>query len=140
MMKAGRYYVGDLCYVLGNRWSEVCDITIDDHTCLSGEFELNGVPFAMYGTAHGDGVYHDDKMRHYPVDSGSIGCVLLDDIDDGADITLGNIIEFSHDFVTGESDGTIRFDEIEIITSDFEDEEEEEEWMEDEYEEEYDEE
>jgi hypothetical protein len=135
MMKAGRYWIGDLCYVLGNRWDEVCDIVIDGHTCLSGEFELNGVPFAMYSTAYGDGVYSDTDMRSYPVDSGSIGCVLLDDIDDGADITLGNIIEFSHDFVTSASDGTIQFGEIEIITSNFEDEEEEE-WMEDEYDEE----
>ena len=136
-MKAGKYWVGDLCYVLGNRWSEVCDIVIDGHTCLSGEFELNGVAFAMYGTAHGDGVYHDAKMRSYPVDSGTIGCVLLDDIDDGANTSLGNIIEFSHDFVTGESDGTIRFGELEIITDEFEWEEEEE-WMEEEWDDESD--
>lgn len=135
MMKAGRYWIGDLCYVLGNRWDEVCDIVIKDHTCLSGEFELNGVPFAMYSTAYGDGVYSDNSGRSYPVDSGSIGCVLLEDIDDGADTTLGSIIEFSHDFITGSIGGIIQFNNVSIDTDGESEEDEEDEWMEDEYEE-----
>jgi hypothetical protein len=130
-MKAGKYYVGDLCYVLGDRWTEVCDLIITPNgTCLNGEFELtDGTKFAIYGTAYGDGVYQDQEGNPYPVDSGSIGCVLVDQITEGhLDITLGNIIDFSEDFSTGEDDGTIQFGEVEIDTRGEEEEEEEEEW------------
>lgn len=117
-MKAGKYYVGDLCYVLGDRWTEVCDLIIVDHNCLDGEFELkDGTKFAIYGTAYGDGVYPDQHGNEYPVDSGSIGCVLVEDITEGhLDITLGNTFDFEEDFETGEEDGIIRIGEIEIDT------------------------
>ena len=83
-MKAGKYYVGDLCYVLGDRWTEVCDLIIVGHKCLDGEFELaDGTKFAIYGTAYGDGHYLDQKGNGYPVDSGTIGCVLAEQITEG---------------------------------------------------------
>jgi hypothetical protein len=128
-MKAGKYYVGDLCYVLGDRWTEVCDLIIVDHNCLDGEFELkDGTKFAIYGTAYGDGVYPDQHGNGYPVDSGSIGCVLVDDITEGhLDITLGNTFDFEEDFETGEEDGIIRIGEIEIDTKGEEEDYDEEE-------------
>ena len=117
-MKAGKYYVGDLCYVLGDRWDEVCDLIIVDHKCLDGEFELkDGTKFAIYGTAYGDGFYSDQQANGYPVDSGSIGCVLVDQITDGElDESLGNIFDFTEDFETGEEDGIIRIGDVEIDT------------------------
>jgi hypothetical protein len=128
-MKAGKYYVGDLCYVLGDRWTEVCDLIIVDHQCLDGEFELSdGTKFAIYGTAYGDGVYPDQHGNGYPVDSGSIGCVLVDDITEGhLDITLGNTFDFEEDFETGEEGGIIRIGEIEIDTKGEEEDYDEEE-------------
>lgn len=117
-MKAGKYWVGDLCYVLGDRWDEVCNLTIVDNKCLYGEFELkDGTRFAIYGTAYGDGYYRDQQANGYPVDSGSIGCVLVDQITEGhLDITLGNIFDFKEDFETGEEDGIIRIGDTEIDT------------------------
>jgi hypothetical protein len=128
-MKAGKYYVGDLCYVLGDRWTEVCDLIIVDHNCLDGEFELkDGTKFAIYGTAYGDGVYPDQHGNGYPVDSGSIGCVLVDDITEGhLEITLGNTFDFEEDFETSEEDGIIRIGEIEIDTKGEEEDYDEEE-------------
>lgn len=128
-MKAGKYYVGDLCYVLGDRWTEVCDLIIVDHNCLDGEFELkDGTKFAIYGTAYGDGFYPDQHGNGYPVDSGSIGCVLVKDITEGhLDITLGNTFDFEEDFETGEEDGIIRIGEIEIDTKGEEEDYDEEE-------------
>jgi hypothetical protein len=117
-MKAGKYYVGDLCYVLGDRWDEVCDLIIVDHKCLDGEFELkDGTKFAIYGTAYGDGVYPDQNGNEYPVDSGSIGCVLVDQITEGQlDITLGNIFDFKESFTTDSEDGVIMIGDVEIDT------------------------
>ena len=86
MMPAGHYYVGDLCYVMHPQWNEVCDIMFagrTDHGCNEGEFTLaNGVKFAVYNTAHGDGEYPDQKGNTYPVDAGCIGCIRVEDVYD----------------------------------------------------------
>ena len=128
-MKAGKYYVGDLCYVLGDRWDEVCNLIIIDHQCLDGEFELSdGTRFAIYGTAYGDGVYGDQFGNTYPVDSGSIGCVLVSSISPGElDITLGNTYDFDYDFETTSTDGVIIIGEIEIDTQGHEEDDDEDE-------------
>jgi hypothetical protein len=129
-MKAGKYYVGDLCYVLGDRWDEVCSLIIVDHKCLDGEFELkDGTRFAIYGTAWGDGFYNDQQGNGYPVDSGSIGCVLVNQITEGElDKMGGNVLDFEDDFETGEDDGVIYIGDIEIDTQGHEEEDEEEDY------------
>ena len=129
-MQAGKYYVGDLCYVLGDRWDEVCNLIIVDHKCLDGEFELkDGTRFAIYGTAHGDGFYSDQQGNGYPVDSGSIGCVLVDDITEGElDKMGGNLFDFEEHFETGEDNGVIYIGDIEIDTQGHEEDEEDEDY------------
>jgi hypothetical protein len=129
MMPAGKYYIGDLCYVMADdEWLDICDITIQGTRVLEGEFQLkDGRRFAMYSTAYGDGVYYDEYGHSYSVDSGSIGCILLDDIKyvDNFDqfLDVGAILEFDEDFVTvggrGESDwdGRIQFGHVVIETT-----------------------
>ena len=77
MMKAGEYYIGDLCYVMNDQeWDEVCDNGLCD-----GEFTLkDGRKFALYSTAYGDGVYPTSIGGSCCVDAGSIGCILKSDI------------------------------------------------------------
>lgn len=135
MMKAGKYYVGDLCYVLQEEWDEVCSLIIDseNHCCLDGEFNLkDGRRFAVYSTAYGDGTYTDQNRRRYYVDAGIIGCILLDDIDIDHvrnDIDGGNIIEFKKDFHTSSDGQTITIGDISVYTGDHnEDSEEEDEY------------
>lgn len=131
MMQAGTYYVGDLCYVLHGEWDEVCDRTIEDSECLSGEFTLSdGRRFALYSTAYGDGVYNDNRGRPYCVDAGIIGCILLSDIDlldDRNFLSCGQVLEFPEDFTTSgsdeRSDGVIRFGGVCIDTADHNEEE-----------------
>lgn len=121
-MKSGKYYVGDLCYVMHKQWDEFCEITIDDHTCKDGEFRLkNGVAFATYKTEYGDGCYHDQDRNEYGVDAGLIGCIRVEDIDDDEGLArmeeLGAVHEFKESFQTGRTkDGTIYFGKIEIPT------------------------
>ncbi len=133
MLKAGLYYIGDLCYVLNKKdWDEVCKLTISDDTfwpCLSGEFQMeDGRQFAMYNTKFGDGVYSDQFGNRYCVDSGSIGCILvghttkstLDEMKQ-----LGVVVEMQYDFDTCSSDGLIKICSTTIDTAG--------DWEEDEY-------
>lgn len=126
-MPAGKYYIGDLCYVMHKEWDEVCSLTTQGDDCLDGEFNLaNGVRFASYGTKFGDGSYLDNSYREYGVDAGLIGCILVSDIDtsDTAnDVSLGHVVEFDKPFETSggrtslrDWDGVIRFGDVRIET------------------------
>jgi len=128
MMPAGEYYVGDLCYVIGDKWNDFCDKTIDGHACLDGEMKLSdGSIFATYGTAYGDGVYRDQKHRKYTVDAGLIGCIRLKDCDASvttetiAERGLGHVITFPFPFKTSSKDGVIEIGDIRINTGEEDD-------------------
>lgn len=129
-MQAGKYYIGDLCYVMDDKeWDEFCGITIKGNECLDGEFEMkDGRKFATYGTAWGDGLYRSNIGTKHAVDAGLIGCIRVEDIrakkyDDIED--LGAIVEFKQPFTTegGRSnrgrdwDGVIRFGNVMIETN-----------------------
>ena len=118
VMKSGKYYLGDPCYVLHNEWDEVCGklFSHPDYDSLYSkvgmEFTLNnGVSFAMSGTYHGDGSYRNDFNNEYlDVDAGLIGVVPIDGIDttnDRNDITLGTVIDIPQDFILMYHEGTI---------------------------------
>ena len=132
-MPPGKYYVGDLCYVMTNEeWREFCDITLDGQKVKDGEFQFkDGRRFATYSTAFGDGVYHDQYGHSYSVDAGLIGCILVEDIKANKYdnlLDLGAILEFDTEFVTsggrGESgwEGTIQFGYVYIETNPVEEE------------------
>lgn len=122
-MPAGKYYVGDLCYVMQPQWDEFCKITINGNECYDGEFSLeNGVKFASYGTAWGDGIYFDKEGREYGVDAGLIGCIRVEDINDpnATPEFSGHIIEFKEPFETSYFNGVISIGHIIINTDDIE--------------------
>lgn len=101
-MPAGKYYVGDLCYVMHKEWDEFCDLTISGNKCLEGEFTLkDGRRFATFSTAYGDGLYKDQFGNRYSVDAGLIGCIKIDDLDlENEDnfTSGGQVVEFKQDF------------------------------------------
>ena len=113
MMRPGRYYVGDLCYVMHPQWKEVCNLMFatDSQGVLDGEFNLaNGVRFAVQSTAYGDGVYSDYDGREYPVDAGLIGCIRVADVYDPEWYLEGvNEVEFDYPFTLEYDNGTIKF-------------------------------
>lgn len=128
-MPAGTYWIGDLCYVMDDRWDEVCDSIIQDDRCADGAFTLkNGVRFAMFSTTWGDGKYTDREGHDYPVDSGSLGCVRVSDIaeTDNNFLSAGRIVEFAEEFECsgvdcllarrkpGQGLGVVRFGHVEI--------------------------
>lgn len=121
-MPAGTYYIGDLCYVMHDVWDEFCNLTIDEHNVIDGEFTMkDGRRFATYTTAYGDGEYEVNTGGTVGVDAGLIGCILLDEITDetanpAAD---GVIVEFTEPFITTSfGDGVIKFGHVEINTAD----------------------
>lgn len=124
MLPAGKYYVGDLCYVIKDEWDEICNLTTEGFRCLSGEFQLaDGRRFAMYSTKYGDGEYWLSNGKSLGVDSGTIGCVLLSDL--GSDVnaivesvkSLGAVVSFGDPFETGGTpDGKIYFGKYVVDT------------------------
>jgi hypothetical protein len=119
-MPAGTYYIGDLCYVMHDRWDEFCSLTCSGSRVLDGEFNLaDGTRFATYTTRWGDGNYFDETGKSYDVDAGLIGCVRVEDIDftDPANsIVGGRVVEFVRDFTTFSSGGVISIGNVSIDT------------------------
>ena len=117
-LPAGDYYIGDLCYVVEN-WQEYHKLFFpveggDQHV---GVFTNSaGVKFANYATAFGDGIYYDEEKNEYAVDSGSIGCIPVEAIQEPH--ALGNIVNFPVEFDCEyiESTGTIRIGDVFIDT------------------------
>ena len=129
MMKAGKYYIGDLCYVMHPEWDEFCSLTINGHNVLDGEFNLkDGRRFATFTTKWGDGTYKDEQGRSYGVDAGLIGCIAVDDITPSEleNLKDGHVVEFVQDFSTFSAGGIIRIGSV-CIDTDFAEEEEEDE-------------
>lgn len=127
-MPAGSYWIGDLCYVLDDVWDEVCELYFasESNDVPGGEFTLaDGRKFAMYGTRWGDGSYEDQSGRSFGVDSGTLGCIMINDIAN-ATSNLGHVTSFRNNFDTGYTDrdkSVIKFGHIQIDTGDFADEE-----------------
>ncbi len=123
MLKAGKYFVGDLCYVMHPQWEEFCTKTINGHEVIDGEITLdNGVKILTFGTCYGDGCYDDQLGNSYGVDAGLIGCIRVEDINDPeAWLEGGNIIDFYDDFEGEYNDGIIYIGHIRIDTKGEED-------------------
>jgi hypothetical protein len=93
-MPPGRYWVGDLCYVLQDEWGESCGKPDGVHALPDGR------RVAMFSTIHGDGTYFDEQGREYAVDSGSLGCILAADIGrKDAYVNLGAFVTVTEPFV-----------------------------------------
>lgn len=126
-MPAGKYYIGDLCYVMDdNDWSECVDLFFPPNEQgfpggKEGEFALkDGRRFASFGTAYGDGTYRSNLNTFHSVDSGSIGCIRVEDIrankyDDIEE--LGAIVEFDQPFEVEADQGLLVFGHVEIETA-----------------------
>ena len=116
-LPAGNYYIGDLCYVVEN-WEEYHQLFFPgDGKQHVGVFtNSEGVKFANYGTAFGDGIYYDEEKNEYAVDSGSIGCIPVEAIQEPH--ALGNVVYFPVEFDCEylESSGTIRIGDVFIDT------------------------
>jgi hypothetical protein len=105
MLPAGKYYVGDLCYVIAE-WNDFCDATlIPGCDIRQGYMPWKGQQLWSHTTAYGDGTYYDESGREYGVDAGLIGVLPVelitktDYLDENGNVPdLGQIIEFDKPF------------------------------------------
>jgi hypothetical protein len=124
-MKAGEYYVGDLCYVLDeDTWDLFCDKYVE----IQGEFtvtERDNMRVALFSTEHGDGTYMDNFGMWYDVDAGLIGCVNVNDLTEvefekviDTDIDgAGHRVNFDEDFTVFADCGVLSFGNVVIDTA-----------------------
>jgi hypothetical protein len=122
-MPPGKYYVGDLCYVLGGKaHGELCKMCFPESegrrfaTGIEGKHVLSdGRTVVSWQCPGGDGAYEDQNGRFYMVHSGWLGITLLEGLEgqwkhpcpvlDRAKETmmefierLGHIVEYDSEF------------------------------------------
>lgn len=115
-LKAGKYYIGDCCYVLreehGYDWGEFCEQFFDDEE----DIVVNKKEIVCYSTAWGDGYYESTIGFNFPVDAGMIGVTPVE-LWKGKDHPNGCIlVDFKNDFTCNKNGGTLIFGHIEIDT------------------------
>jgi hypothetical protein len=125
--EAGRYYVGDLCYVVEDEnWIPL----LEETNYLEGEnIKYKNRSIFSARTAYGDGVYIDNYGHEYAVDAGIIGIMPMDIVHHNPSMSGGMIWEFDEEFMVSAEDGSFVFGHIRIETE----EEYEEEDDDDEY-------
>ena len=73
---SGKYFLGDPSFVLPNKIYK--GIWGDLYHFRGGKHLLNGYEFTVYNTHYGNGKFSDTKNRSYEVESGFIGLVHMD--------------------------------------------------------------
>jgi len=101
---AGRYYVGDLCYVKAIDWNKFCDATIVGQECLNGDFTIDGIHTWHHDTAYGDGDFSSNSEFSFPVDAGLIG-VVSEEVALRGKHNGGHLIDFTEPFTPYYEDG-----------------------------------
>jgi len=115
-LKAGRYWVGDLCYIIDREnWNTVCKFLGDGSKMREGVFDLLGRQGAIFGTAYGDGGYYDQEGNEYGVDSGTLG-IFPAGVFSSPTESGGHIFDFPEDFTVECINGEMRFGRIRIPT------------------------
>ena len=120
-MPAGKYWIGDLCYVMHDKWDSFCNTTIVGDDVIDGKITLDdGTTVVSLTTAYGDGIYKDQKGHEYPVDAGLIGAIPVDSITDpNANLSNGRIVNFMTDWNFYKNyQGLLTFGNVEINTGD----------------------
>ena len=119
-LKAGDYYIGDLCYVLSDEdYDALVKLIISSNKEARWEGYFKGYRVFVAPTCYGDGVYADNDGDEYFVDSGTIGIVPEELIDSNNRADLGQIIEFRTDFEVSYDDGIFIFGDVVIDSKNF---------------------
>jgi len=125
--KAGKYYIGDLCYIFGDSWSDISGKGCEEPFLYDKKKVLIG------STAYGDGAYKDNAGREYFVDSGTLGIAPVSLLKkDGKHTEKSviasegmHIVKFDKDFNVSVWNGVFEFGDLRIDTENEEDDEDE---------------
>ncbi len=113
-LNAGRYYIGDPCYVMDNdSYDELSKKLFGENKSIDGFLTVGGLKMFCHSTDYGDGVY--DGIG---VDSGHICCMPVELVKKTSEIIKEISIEhvFEDNFECSYKDGTFVFGNISIET------------------------
>lgn len=128
IMPAGKYWIGDPCYVFPNdglmsdKWEELL-AKVNFFEITYGELDGGKIKVWAASTAYGDGRYVGSNGKAFPVDAGLIGIVPQETVDylgrtDNDLDHCGLFIEFTEPFVVMSRNGNFTFGHINIDTGD----------------------
>ena len=124
VLPAGKYYIGDPCYVIeGEKW----DKFLIPYWGLNqgGVFDFDSIPVCAFATQWGDGCFPASDGSILGVDAGIIGAIPLELCKSG-DPTRGTEVEFDSSFSCHrEPNGKLWFGDFWVMTNDEDDGEEE---------------
>lgn len=89
-LKKGNYIITDPCYVLSEDNYQKLLYSSDkldekgnkEWNPIEGVGSIEGIRLFNHSTRWGDGMYYDDEDYQYGVDSGQIGCIPMELVDD----------------------------------------------------------
>lgn len=124
ILPAGKYIIGDPCYLFDDNWSDILDDN-DYFECDLDKQVINGLGVAVMPTEHGDGSYYDSDEFEYGVDAGLIGIMpyelltwenKMDEVEllDGS---LMRVMEFIAPILVETSDYELRISYVNSVTT-----------------------
>lgn len=123
---AGRYWIGDLCYVkkIDDAWQSkggFGDATDGFYNCNGNKtmtaLDGSSIDFWVHVTAYGDGCYPSNIDFDFGVDSGTIGVVSAD-VAESEGHHDGIIVDIKDDFEPKYEEGTFFIGHVLIYTED----------------------
>lgn len=124
-MSAGKYFIGDPCYVMDvDDYIMLADEILACHKFDGGEFTVrDGQKIVVLPTKHNHSEYPSNENIFFPVDSGTIACIPIEYLLEPSGVTkkhnlecCGMIKEFPEHFKVSEYDGLLFFGDTIIET------------------------
>jgi hypothetical protein len=93
-LELGKYYLGDPSYVLSEKI--YIGILENIYQFKNGKLNINGIYITIHNTHFGDGVFIDTKNRKYNIQSGLLGLIPLELIEDTNLCKDGHVFNFEN--------------------------------------------
>lgn len=112
MMPAGNYFIGDICYIIRDEIEQKNEITISQY---------KGHKIVTINTHEGNGIFGDQQGNVYCVDSGRIGLIPIELIENNNLnlASLGRFVNFENEFECKTDGKILSFGHIMIKTDKF---------------------
>jgi hypothetical protein len=124
ILPAGKYIIGDPCYLFDDAWDDILGENEFFELDLDKQ-QINKLGVAVMSTEHGDGSYYDSNDFEYSVDAGLIGIMPYELLDWGNTMSedsllSGNymrVIEFNHPILVEVYNYELRISHTDNITT-----------------------
>jgi hypothetical protein len=93
-LESGKYYLGDPSHVLSEKI--YIGILENIYQFKNGKLNINGIYIIIHNTHSGDGIFIDTKNRKYSIQSGLIGLIPLELIENTSLCKDGHVFNFEN--------------------------------------------